>query len=216
MSAHLARAFVALALALVGGVAIAPARAHADVWQHALGGDGGESAATIENYEHELAAGDAAVEIAHSGGLSDGNVARQLEIAVDSYRRAALVRPTQAEPYFRIGAVLYAFYIEDCNDEQGVPHLAHLCDESNRRVAQEIIDAWNAAEVRAPDDPLRRSYRHQVLVDVQSFDPQYKARRYQDHGRPPTSRNSGTRLWDAPVPNDVGGHFLRAHHRQPR
>jgi tetratricopeptide (TPR) repeat protein len=83
---------------------------------------------------------------------------RQLvDRAASSYRNAAAAKPREAEPYFRIGRLLYSFYFE-CEDIRNIANLSPLCYGAgvgliDRKHAQEVIDAWNAFEARAPLDP---------------------------------------------------------------
>jgi tetratricopeptide (TPR) repeat protein len=143
--------FVGGALALA--VALVSPTARANVWQEATGVDTGESATTRENYDHELAAGDAAAVLANTEGLSLGNIKRSLDSALDSYRHASIVRPELAEPYFRIGWLLYTFYFQTCERQNSRRSVVCDPDHVNHHVAQQIVDAWNAAEARAPNDP---------------------------------------------------------------
>jgi tetratricopeptide (TPR) repeat protein len=74
-----------------------------------------------------------------------------------SYRNAANAKPNEPEPYYRIGRVLYSFYFE-CEDAISQANASPLCIMQtpglfDRRHAQEIVDAWDAFEARAPLDP---------------------------------------------------------------
>ena len=142
---------VALALAL--SLAASPARAN--VWQDATDQDKPERAAR-EAYDTAMRQGDEHALQATTSSASYRAIKHQLQLAVDSYRAAAAARPTAAEPYYRIGMLLYSFYF-DCTDTFARPITSLLCDPTvgafDRARARQIIEAWDAFEARAPLDP---------------------------------------------------------------
>jgi tetratricopeptide (TPR) repeat protein len=79
--------------------------------------------------------------------------------AIDAYRRAAAAQPAAAEPYFRIGMVLWSFYLQSCDADPSygrtVSPLADCSapDAINAAVAEQAIRAWDTFEAKAPLDP---------------------------------------------------------------
>ncbi len=140
-------AVAALTTFLAGAVDV---EAEANVWDDAIGTD----AAARDAYESELRQGDEHALLANTRGTSYKEVKNQVGLAAASYRAAAAARPTDAEPYFRLGRLLYSFYVE-CTDSQQRLYYSILCDTRtlNRSKAEEAIAAWDAAEARAPLDP---------------------------------------------------------------
>jgi tetratricopeptide (TPR) repeat protein len=128
--------------------------AQANVWQSAI--DRGSPDPAQDVYDSEMKTGDelAMQSVAKSASLK---AIRQLvDHAVQSYRNAAAAKPSAAEPYFRIGRLLYSIYFE-CDEIPNLSAQSLLCDPDashiDRKHAQETIDAWNAFESRAPLDP---------------------------------------------------------------
>jgi tetratricopeptide (TPR) repeat protein len=121
----------------------------ANVWEEAIGNDAAKDA-----YESELRQGDEHALLANTRGTSYKEVKNQVGLAAASYRSAAAARPNDAEPYFRLGRLLYSFYIE-CTDGARSIYQSVLCNSRglDRAKAEEVIAAWDAAEVRAPLDP---------------------------------------------------------------
>ncbi|MGN6103527.1 MAG: hypothetical protein ACTHU0_00240 [Kofleriaceae bacterium] len=141
--------------ALLAAALLASASARADVWQQATAP---ASASVIkEAYEAALRKGDEHVLQANARNGSRSEMKRQISLALEAYRSAAATRPTAAEPHFRIAAVLYSFYLDNCFDSpffQRSP--LRDCDRPdliNAAVAKDTIAAWDAAEERAPLDP---------------------------------------------------------------
>ena len=142
------------------GVVIAlAATAHADVWRHAV--DGGVEAARQARYEAKLLAGDELATAANARSISAARVRELVDNAVAAYRAAAALEPREGEPYYRIGFVLYSFYFE-CSDDMLArramsPSPLCIADHDprlfDRKHAQDVIDAWDAFEVRTPLDP---------------------------------------------------------------
>jgi tetratricopeptide (TPR) repeat protein len=147
------RAIAAAALVLAS--ATAPARAN--TWQRAIDPSSVESA--NDAYQRELREGDEHVLMAMTRSGSLMTIREQVQRAVQSYRNAAAARPTAAEPYFRIGAVLWSFYLQNCDSDIRFGHTkSPLADCSspeavNVAMAEAAIAAWDAFEARAPLDP---------------------------------------------------------------
>ena len=151
------------ALAIAAVLAGAAAPASANVWKHASDPIG---ATADEVYARALATGDdLALQASAQSTISLRTIKSDIQLALTAYRAAAAAEPERAEPYFRIGDMLYSFFFELCSDPKAGPSLT--CDANansyNRAIAQQIIDAWNAAEARAPDDP-RFGYTHSSAI----------------------------------------------------
>lgn len=152
MSRALASALLALACAAVPASASAGGRA--DVWQRALG-----EADDTDTYLRELREGDEHVLLATMRSGTAGMIREQVQRAIASYRAAAAARPSAAEPYFRIGSVLWSFYLQSCDPDARLGHTrSPLADCSapdaiNRAIAEQAIKAWDTFEAKAPLDP---------------------------------------------------------------
>lgn len=134
------------ALALV----LAAATAQANVWEDAIAPE----AAMDDKYESELRQGDEHALLANTRGTTYREVKNQVNLAAASYRAAAAAKPSAGEPWFRLARLLHSFYLE-CNDTSNRVYWSLLCDPRtfNRARAEEVIEAWNQAEARAPLDP---------------------------------------------------------------
>jgi len=123
--------------------------AHANVWDDAI--KAGAPDPDQIKYESEMAQGDEHARLSNVRSTSYAEVKNQVGLAVASYRAAALAKPTEGEPYFRIGRVLYSHYLE-CDDTS---RRSMLCNpkQLNRSKAEDVIAAWDAFEQRAPLDP---------------------------------------------------------------
>lgn len=147
------RAIAAAVLVLVS--ASAPARA--DLWPRAI--DPASVETTNDAYQRELREGDEHILMATTRSGSLMTIREQVQRAVQSYGKAAAARPTAAEPYFRIGAVLWSFYLQNCDSDIRYGHSkSPLADCSspeavNAAMAEQAIAAWDAFEARAPLDP---------------------------------------------------------------
>jgi tetratricopeptide (TPR) repeat protein len=139
-----------LALLALLLAAAASATGEANVWEDAIG----EGAAAKDAYESELRQGDEHAILANTRNTSVREVKNQVGLAAASYRAATAARPDQAEPYFRLGRLLYSFYLE-CTDTNQRLYYSVLCNTRvlDRSKAEDVIAAWDAAEVRAPLDP---------------------------------------------------------------
>ncbi len=129
--------------------------AHANVWTDAT-----KSESSQELYDHEMAAGDELARDANSQTISPVEIGRFIESSIKAYRAAAAARPDAGEPYYRIGRLLFSFYFECDRFREQLQHppLAGCPEESGMVLfhpaqAQQIIDAWDAFEARAPLDP---------------------------------------------------------------
>jgi tetratricopeptide (TPR) repeat protein len=136
-------------------VMLAAGVAHGNVWQRAI--DRGSPDPQQDLYDSEMKSGDEAAMQANAKGASYKTIKTLVDRAVLSYRNAAAAKPRAAEPYYRIGRVLYSYYFE-CEDAISAMNASPLCigkDISifDRKHAQEIIAAWDAFEERAPLDP---------------------------------------------------------------
>src|SRR5262245_25331883 len=137
------------------------APASADVWKRASE----PRDPTNDLYTALMQKGDDAAIAATADMASRSVQLRQVEIALEAYRGAARLRPQAAEPHFRIGSTLQAFFV-DCetrpNEKREPPRtcrppatdrasiLRHQADRDVR--SREMMEAWDAFEARAPLD----------------------------------------------------------------
>lgn len=130
-------------------MAAATATATAGVWDRALSTP--EDAAARELYDAKMAEGDNATLSSTMQSASLKNSLESIRRAEAAYRAAATLRPREAEPYFRIGNLLYQMHF-DC--ETMITRLP-TCDAvyATPRRGQLIIEAWDEFERRAPLDP---------------------------------------------------------------
>lgn len=153
MRSALRRTLLAATAALVCAAPAPPARA--SIWQQAL--EGPSEAAAREAYDKGLRDGDEHILIANAKSGARSEMKRQVQLAVTAYRAAATARPTAAEPYFRIAAALYSFYLDNCFESSIISRSPlRDCDRPdliNTAMARETVAAWDAAEARAPLDP---------------------------------------------------------------
>jgi tetratricopeptide (TPR) repeat protein len=139
-------------------LALAASTAHANTWQHALGG--GTTNIIDDKYESEMKLGDEHALLANSRNASRKEIETQLQLALASYRAAATAKPQEGEPYFRIGKLLFSFYF-DCTDNWSRQLAPPTCEQTSprgwnkakRELAKQIIAAWDAFEARSPLDP---------------------------------------------------------------
>ncbi len=135
-------------------VTILTTTAHADLWKHAI--EQGSPDVQQDIYESEMKSGDELALQATSASVSPATIRQLVTHAALSYQNAASAKPDSPEPYYRLGRLLYAFYL-DCTRNQFVTP-SPLCprDDVNgfdTKHAQEVIAAWDAFEQRAPLDP---------------------------------------------------------------
>lgn len=146
----------ALLVAAIVGAALA-GTAHANIWRDAI--TTGAPDPSRDTYDKEMREGDEHVLQANSESMSLAQRRRQVQLAITSYKAAAAARPKEAEPLFRIAATLQSFYLDSCIDmpQFGITRSPFKdCsqpDAIDPNVAQQVIDAYNAAEQRAPLDP---------------------------------------------------------------
>jgi tetratricopeptide (TPR) repeat protein len=154
MSRALAAAVLAVASLSAQAAADGP---RPDVWQRTL--DPSLAGTSSEAYQRELRDGDEHVFQANSRSSSLVAIRDQVQRAVDAYRRAAAAQPAAAEPYFRIGLVLWSFYLQNCDpDTRFGQSRSPLADCSapeaiNAAVAEQTVKAWDTFEAKAPLDP---------------------------------------------------------------
>ena len=126
--------------------------AHANVWRNAI--DAGAPDPAQDVYTSEMKSGDELTLQATMQSASKETVRQLVGHAALSYRNAAQAKPKEAEPYYRLGRLLYSFYFECDNNPFFRVNPSPLCDPAfDKKHAQEIIDAWDAFEARAPLDP---------------------------------------------------------------
>lgn len=149
----MSRVLVAAVLAL----ASASAGARADVWQRAL--QPGAADAASETYQREMREGDEHIQLATARSGSLATIREHVQQGVQSYKNAAAARPSAAEPYFRIGTVLWSFYLQNCDSDLRFGHskspLADCSapDAINVAIAEQAVKAWETFEAKAPLDP---------------------------------------------------------------
>ena len=126
-----------------------------DVWQRAIDPSAAE---TTEAYQRELRDGDEHVLQATSRSSSVSAIRDQVQRAIEAYQRAAAANPAAAEPYFRIGMVLWSFYLQSCDHDRIGSTRSPLADCTapdaiNAPIAEQTIRAWDTFEAKAPLDP---------------------------------------------------------------
>ncbi len=156
MSRALAAAVLALASLSVPAAPAAADGQRPDVWQRAIASP--SAAAALEAYQRELRDGDEHVLQAAARSSSVAAIRDQVQRAIEAYRRAAAAQPQAAEPYFRIGMVLWSFYLQSCEHDRFGSSRSPLADCSapdavNVPIAEATIRAWDTFEARAPLDP---------------------------------------------------------------
>jgi len=137
-------------------VAALATSAHADVWRHAI--EQGSPDVRADVYDSQMKDGDENALRATSAGASVADVRHLVQSAVVSYRNAAAAKPDNAEPFYKIGRLLYSFYFEPCSERQVyMQHPSPLCPRDPKAFdathAKEIVEAWDAFEALAPLDP---------------------------------------------------------------
>jgi tetratricopeptide (TPR) repeat protein len=127
--------------------------ARANVWRHAI--ETGKPDPIADKYEFEMKSGDEQTMQANARGITYREVKEHVRKAAEAYRTAALVKPDEAEPYYRLGMLLQSFYFE-CTGASA-PSASILCSPKSSsfdtKHAEEVIAAWDAFEKRAPLDP---------------------------------------------------------------
>jgi tetratricopeptide (TPR) repeat protein len=156
---------------LIVAVIAATATANASVWDRALLSSEEESAR--EQYDAKMLEGDTATLTSTIQSASLRNSLDSIKRAEMAYRAAAALRPTEAEPYFRIGNLLYEMHF-DCEQLARLP----TCDPQHATVKQRqvIVEAWDEFEKRSPLDPrigellLKRAILSTKLINGSSSD----------------------------------------------
>lgn len=129
--------------------------AHANVWKQAI--EAGTSNPAQETYDAEMRTADEHAMLANTRGVTYAELKNQVNTAVTAYRAAAAAKPTEGEPYYRIGRLLYSHYLE-CDDPS---RKSLLCPRSpsgqlmltQRKAAEEVVAAWDMFEKLSPLDP---------------------------------------------------------------
>jgi tetratricopeptide (TPR) repeat protein len=121
--------------------------ADANVWQRAIDNDKDSQT----QYEAGLTAGDEAAAQANNRGVNLSTTLRLIDTSISAYKGAAKLRPTEGEPWYRIGSVLNHFFF-DCTDGFGArPVTCAMQNDPGR--AQAIVEAFDTFEKVAPLDP---------------------------------------------------------------
>ena len=130
-------------------VAMLSQAASAGVWDRALTSPASEAAKQL--YDAKMNEGDAAALACTLQSTSVRNVLESLRRAEAAYRAASAARPDEAEPYFRIGNLLYQMHF-DCDMQLARPA---TCDRNFATTirAELVIQAWDDFERHAPLDP---------------------------------------------------------------
>jgi tetratricopeptide (TPR) repeat protein len=143
------------AVAMLACLVATPAGASANVWQQAIQRQEPDLAQV--RYDDTMRQGDDALEQASARDVSVETVRAKVEQALAEYRNAAAARPDSAEPWFRIAAVLYSFYVRDSEPSARslIRPLSPIATWSkfDRDHARATVDAWDRAEKLAPLDP---------------------------------------------------------------
>ena len=150
------------------------ATAQADVWRHAI--ERGANDPSHDAYDDHLHRGDELVDLASARSANVSTTRRSVEMGIAEYRLAAEARPSEAEPYFRIGTVLNNFFVE-CSRNQSI-----VCDIGNSSThALDTVQAWDTFEKKAPLDPRvndmlfeRAIIRTKLLMSTPSGSPTAK------------------------------------------
>jgi tetratricopeptide (TPR) repeat protein len=162
----------------------ATATADANVWERALASP--EDEAAKELYDAKMLEGDTATLTATIQSTSITSSVASVDRAVAAYRAAAAERPAEAEPYFRIGNLVYEMHF-DCEPGQSTRRMA--CDpiyQTSRR-RELVVDAWDAFEKRAPLDPrigeilLKRALLNTKLINGSASDRRYLEKAARDY-----------------------------------
>jgi tetratricopeptide (TPR) repeat protein len=157
------------------------APADASVWDRALQGPDDE--ATRDLYDAKMLEGDTATLTATIQSTSIANNLESIRRAEAAYRAASAARPREAEPYYRIGTLLFQMYY---NCDQIYSQLP-TCDPNNMAHAEAVIAAWDEFEKRAPLDPrvsellLSRALLHTKLIDGSPGDHRHLERAAADY-----------------------------------
>jgi len=124
------------------------ATADASVWDRAVARPEDEAARDL--YDAKMLEGDTATLSATIQAASGAHGMESIRRAEAAYRAAAALRPQEAEPYFRIGNLIYQLHF-GCETQIQLP-TCELPYATPARM-QVAVDAWDAFEQRAPLDP---------------------------------------------------------------
>lgn len=142
-------------LVVVAAATLASGGTGANVWKRGI--EAGAPHRSQELYDLEMTNGDEFVLQATTHFVVSRAIVQQLlQRAIASYRKAAQARPDEAEPYFRIGRVIYSFYFECGQSVLYQLNPSPLCPAPgafDQKRAKEVIDAWDTFAARAPLDP---------------------------------------------------------------
>lgn len=153
----------------------------AGVWDRALTSP--EDDAARELYDAKMLEGDTATLTATIQSTSIASNLESIRRAEAAYRAAAAIRPREAEPYFRIGNLLYQMYY---NCDTQIAQLP-ICNPNNMSHAERVISAWEEFERRAPLDPrvsgllLSRALLNTKLVDGTAGDRRHLEKAARDY-----------------------------------
>jgi len=123
--------------------------ATAGVWERALTNPTDQASKQL--YDAKMKEGDEAAVACTLQSTSVRNLLESLKRAEAAYRAASTARPSEAEPYFRIGNLLYQMHF-DCEFQATRPP---TCDRNfaTPMRAELVIQAWDEFERHAPLDP---------------------------------------------------------------
>jgi tetratricopeptide (TPR) repeat protein len=138
---------------LIAALLAVTAPAHGDIWENATRPP---NAVAMDLYTSLLQKGDDAALAAASQSVGPTTAVKMVDSAIEAYRGAANVNPKAAEPFYRIGTILNAFFFDDC-DGSGfrirVPPVTCTARFDRIEKAREMVAAWDRFEELAPLDP---------------------------------------------------------------
>jgi tetratricopeptide (TPR) repeat protein len=125
------------------------ATATAGVWDRAVQSPEQETA--NELYDAKMLEGDAATLTATIQSASIRNSLDSIRRAEAAYRAAAVARPREAEPFFRIGTLLHEMHFSCDGTGNRIP----TCDPkyATPKLGETVVEAWLEFERLAPLDP---------------------------------------------------------------
>jgi tetratricopeptide (TPR) repeat protein len=146
MSRFSIASLVATLAAVVALSLAADARAGSDLWSRAT--EGADDEQIRHTYDENMRLGDELTVLASSDAARGGDRRRVVLRAILAYENAAQARPDAAEPHYRAGMVIHAFFIE-CDRP------TTLCNpvRAPQREMTRMLDHWAAFERLAPLDP---------------------------------------------------------------
>ncbi len=128
------------------------APAQGDIWETATS----QNAVATDLYTSLLQKGDDAALAASSQSVGPTSAVKLVDAAIEAYRGAANVNPKSAEPFYRIGTVLNAFFFDDCDANTPrirVPPVTCTARYDRIAKARDMVEAWDRFEALAPLDP---------------------------------------------------------------